>query len=218
MSFIPGMFSAGVAIEADFPTVEGTNITSTSNNATSRTINLPTGIVAGDLLMVFAMGATTGANLVMSGWSTLYNTTFQSDGTSAVFYKTAVGSDTSTMTSANVKVCATAYRISGWTGTPEAASAAHGNSNSPDPDSLTPSWGKTNTLWIAAAHQSMNSGTVSSYPSSYTGGVNGVASDASGGTMGSAHRQLRAVSENPGAFTMSGSNNWAARTVAIRPG
>src|SRR5690606_36740330 len=151
----------------------------------SRTITLPANIVAGELLMIFAEGAGNGsdATLAMSGWSTLYNAVFQSDGTAACFYKTAVGSDTSTMTSANVKVCATAYRISGWIGTPEVATVVAGSSDVPNPGALTPSWGMLNTLWIAAAHQALNGGTVSSYPTNYTGGVNGVATGATAGTM-----------------------------------
>jgi hypothetical protein len=73
----------------------------------------------------------------------------------------------------------------------------------PNPPSLAPSWGAADTYWIAGAAWSVNATTVSSYPASYTGGVE--AAPTSGlSHQASARRQLNAASDDPAAFALSG--------------
>lgn len=205
-----------------FPTVGATNTYGESSTSTSHAVSLPASISSGDLLVVFTQSQSSATGSI-SGWSVLYQSGYLSEGNAACFYKTATGSEGATATvttSGSVKLSATTYRISAgtWSGTPEASTQTTGVSNAvPNPGSLSPSWGKQDTLWLAVAHFDGNGSTVSSYPTNYTNGINGVATGAASGCTGSAQRQLNATSEDPGNFVMSISADWAAYTVGIRP-
>jgi hypothetical protein len=157
-----------------------------------------------------------------SGWSTLYATPF--DGGSinccACFYKTATGSEGSTVEMALTwsRLSAVTYRISGWdTGeTPEAGTPAkNSGSTAPNPPSLTPSWGSDKTLWLVASHSSAGSSV--SYPTNYSNGVTGYSGidNAYHVRTAGAERTLEATSEDPGAFTLGSSATWVANTVAV---
>lgn len=110
-------------------------------------------------------------------------------------------------------------RITGSHATQAMAASANAQATSaaPDPASLTPSWGSAKTLWIAACGYDSNP-TVTVYPTNYTSNQsNAFADNANGAGIGYATRELEAASENPGAFTLSFSDQWSAVTLAVRP-
>lgn len=208
------MYLAGVGAT---PTVVGV-LASHNDFATSHSFSVPGGgTVAGELLLLGCSGTSWSAP---AGWSTLLNS-----GNAAVFYKVASGSEggTITVTSGSAGPSgASIYRISGYSGAPEAASASS-TGTAPDPPSLTPSWAAANTLWIAFAESFVSAVSLSfsSYPSGYSNGVNDTGNSFGVVWAMSASAQLAssATSEDPGAFalTSAGSVVWRAITVAVKP-
>jgi hypothetical protein len=199
-------------------------IQTTSQNSlvagTTHSITLPSGIQAGDLLLVFF--ATDGDNTITDS-QTFTVLGSQSNGTNlftAVLYKIAVGSDTLTITTSisepSSHVC---YRIDGWESTfaPELSTVNGAWTEFPNSLILTPTWSQDDTLWISVAGGDRYE-TVDSYPSNYTlqqkyegGGGN---QDCNVSVAG---RNLNASNEDPGQFDMSGTDQWIAWTIGVAP-
>jgi hypothetical protein len=206
-----------------FPVVAAT-ASYTGAAATSHAVNLPAGISAGNLLVIVAGhdGTPTLTDGTAEYTPGVDKRAFNTQGRIVVFYKTADGGEGATKTltlSASEELCARAFRITGHHAStaPEfsAGNDGGGASTSPDPDNLAlGGWGAEDTLWFVAMEND-SSPTISAYPGSYTDGAN----DRSGSLMGigTARRELNAASENPGTFTISGSQEWAAVTFAVRP-
>jgi hypothetical protein len=100
------------------PVVEGVAVTHFSANQTTHTVNLPSGIASGDLLLLwFSKDGTSGTITTPSGWSIAISTITATD-QSILFSKTASGSEDTTVsvtTSISESSTCIAYRISGWT-------------------------------------------------------------------------------------------------------
>lgn len=103
------------------------------------------------------------------------------------------------------------HRVGGSTGI-EASTGVTGTSAAPDPDALGPTWGSAPSLWVAAAAH-RDTVALTCGPSGYSDFLSQSANQV---TVGVASRQLSAGSENPGSFTASASDNWAAVTLALR--
>jgi hypothetical protein len=207
-----------------FPVVEATNTGNTSSNSGSFNVPLPASIVSGNLLLVFiTIAKDSGITLnTPSGWGDLFalGTANGNLRIFAGFYRTADGSEGATQTfslaSSDGAWATTSMRISGWQGTPEAATIATGSSANPDCPSLTPSWGSAKTLWLAVAgNRDDDSYTVS--PTNYTNLIQGQATHNQGSTTAVTRRELEATSDDPSAYTIAASEPWATTTVAIRP-
>ena len=112
------------------------------------------------------------------------------------------------------------FRITNWRGSSSGitqifAGSSGTTSSTPNPPSLTPSWGADDTLWVAAMAAD-TSRTISVYPTSYGTTSADVSGGNAGATLGVAFRSLNAASEDPGTFTISASDDWSACTVAIQ--
>lgn len=198
------------------PTVQARN-TGTNGAGTSHTINLPSSIQAGDLLIVWwGFGNDPGATTT-TGW-----TNMGVDGTNgrgAIVYKTATGSEGATdtwSTTNSVKTATIAWRISGWQGTPEKGTAAQANSTNADPPSITPSWGAADILVLVMMDATLNTNVASAAPTNYGNLTTAATTSGSASAVSSAERSMTATStEDPGTFT-SPSGNWVAQTVAIQ--
>ena len=134
-----------------FPTIQSTNVTD-NGASTSHAMNMPAGISAGDLLLVFF--GTDGDNTITDwgGFTELDQQKDAKDIFGAVGYKIAVGSDSLTITtSVSEPSSAIMYRIDGWESdfAPEISTFAYGNADIPDPAIVTPSWDQDDTLWVA---------------------------------------------------------------------
>jgi len=120
----------------------------------------------------------------------------------------------------HAKTAYTVYRITNRSGNPEAGTVTTGQTNTPDPPSLAPTWGAKDTLWFALGiYPSMDA---SSYPTNYGDEredylVDDVEPDLRYFRVASARRELNAESENPGTFRISGFGRWIANTIAIEP-
>jgi hypothetical protein len=204
------------------PTVAGVGAVYSTAGATAsaHALSLPADVAAGDLLVAMFPYDGGGGATWPAGWTEILDRASNSQGL-AVAYRIANGADGTsvTVTTAAEQAVGWVYRITGWHGTtPPQVTSAVGLSTTPDPPSLTPTWGSADTLWLAA--YSINGGPSSSGPSAYpfpdnqrrgrTGG---------GGSAGgaSATRALATATVDPGPFTDTTNQSWTAATIAIRP-
>ncbi len=212
-----------------FPVVQSSATTQINTNQATHSINMPAGVAAGDLLLVFAglasdskwdVGlwdqATWDANTTVSppvGWTEHYDLASGTNGRACVYSKVASGGEGATqdftLQNGACRGSWTVLRVDTYAGSPEFSIAGE---NTTDPPNLVPTWGTDKTLFLSAMIGA-GSRTVSAYPSGYS---------AAGGTSGGnnhcwvSSRELEASSDNPGAFTMSGATEARAVTAAIR--
>jgi len=227
-----------------FPSVSSADSKSgtVTSNSTSWTLTYPTNIVANDLLLAYIGADGTPTATWPANWVSDLRTT--SANALHVGKKKADGSETGNFTvtmSASEQGAWRVIRIpaSQWEGTLGTTWINIGStegsvswdrtitgspSSSPDPPSTDPAnWGTEDTLWIALA-ASDSTVTYSTFPTNYTqedhttaGGHASTSGGANGAGLAVAYRQLNAASENPGTFGLSGSEDWAAATIAVRP-
>lgn len=188
---------------------------------TSFNAPLPANIVAGNrLLLKYVNVNSAGAPTINtpSGWD-LLGTETSGFSRLCIFSKIASGSEgaTVTVTQGSGRPTSISYRITGHDAvqTPEVVFAA----GSVNPPSLTPSWGKTNNLWIAGVAGDGNGTTTApSYPAGYTDNqLTRASTNADGGKVSVATKTASAVSDDPAAFTGAVPVSPIAFTVAIKP-
>ena len=206
-----------------FPTVAATNGGNVTADSTSHTVNLPGGISAGDLLIAIFAVDDTPTITWPAGWTQLAEDVGAlSEVTASIYYREADGTEGASITvttDVSEGSAHTTYRITDWHGTsaPEISAVSSDATSTPDPNSLSPSWGAEDTLWLAVVCYWPGSRTVSSYPTNYTDGINDRWSSSSGTGVGSGRRELNSSSEDPGTFTLSASARNASYVIGVRP-
>lgn len=204
-------------IETSFPTDVGN-------------LNLPATINSGDLLIACLMTdgnpGITWDNTSHGTWTQLVDQTRPGTPELFIYVKVADGTEDSgtlDLSSASAeRGMGCAFAIQDWYGTlagVEAASTFGGASSNPDAPSLSPSWGSEDNLWFAiyAADDGSNS-VATAYPTNFSGNQHtGGAGGGSGAGYGTSSRENAASSEDPGTYTLTGSQEWAIATIAIRP-
>lgn len=202
---------------------------SAAATVTSAAVNLPSGIVSGNLLLMFFIKHGTTDDITdPSGWSEIASCKPNTSDLAKVYAKIATGSEGATETVAITtasRAAAITYRITGnrngVTSSEIAVSTVNvdGSTLSPNPPNLTPSWGSAENLWIALGFAQDGAFTFDSYPTNYSLGQQ-LAQHGGGTSNGvvAAARLLTASSEDPGAFTISASSRvWNTYTLAVRP-
>lgn len=206
--------------------VVAVSASATASPSTTHVAALPSGIVAGDLLLMATVADGHGTGTAFT-WPADW-TYIGSPGASAppngsaraeIFYRIADGAEGPSITiSGNSEGWAShAWRVIGHHGEgPARTSTASdtGNANAP---TLTPAWGSAANLWIAIAAFD-NLATVTGYPTGYTGNQRTTQSGATASdvTIASATKVATAISDDAGAFTNT-SRPWMAFTLAIQP-
>jgi len=224
------LFSSMVVapVWAVFPTVESITASTFTDNTTGHAVAMPATVNVGDLLIILFIGEGGGVcNNTPSGWTLLW----QEDGSGATFCAyaiDAIGDEDSTTVDVTTSLVTNAavqtYRISGWVGTLSGLESAFDtgatDSTTPDPDSLTASWGVDDNLWIAWMGAINDAETCSAYPTNFddnqtqTVADSGVNDSAEGC---SATRNLNTATQDPGTFTISDSESWMAATLVVQP-
>jgi hypothetical protein len=201
------------------PSVVGTpQGTSISAASTTHNINMPATVVAGELLqMLVAWGASPGTVTTPSGWTAQGTTNFLT-GFAKVADGTEGGTTVNVITANSVKAAAQTYRITTWYGVAVGGVEAGFNSGAPgtsaDPPSRTPAWGADRNLWLAGVQVTANP-TITD-PANY--GTFIQTDDGSVAVRLRTGRRTRyAATEDPAAFTWTGTQTWTAITVAVRP-
>ena len=157
-----------------------------------------------------------------TGWTLLKHIEETTAATSQteVFYKEASGSEGASVTvttSTSKESSHFAFRITDYNGNPEVSTGATGGISDPDPDSLTPSGGAKDYLWITyAGHRAAE--TVVSYPTNFTDNNNAIGNGGSFvAQLEIATRSTNASSQNPGIFDLQNGVRWTAGTIAVAP-
>jgi len=207
-----------------FPVVEDFN-TSNSSIATSHIVDLPTTIYSGELLVVF-FGYPTGfilnATTFPVGWTEILDVGF-GFGTAhlSVAYKIADGTDGTSITvitSGAAPASHISFTISNHnssTNAPEISTSAVGSSTTPNPDSLTASWGTDDNLFIAL--ESNLTSTTTAYPTNFND--NQHTKNYSFSNIGVCTRNWNTNdTQDPGTFTISSTGAWRAATMVVQGG
>ncbi len=193
-------------LRSAFPSIVNTMESTSNSSGTSFSVLMPTGIEAGQALVMIARyyQPPTAIN-TPSGWNLLSSTVNGTNGSMAIFAKTAVGGDgtVSVTTTAAVTVKqATVLLLENFYGdvaNGAAATSANASGTSPDPPSRSAPWGSAQNLWIACT--TLANGASVTYPANYTLSEYAVLDKAP--AIALAARELKASSENPGAFSIS---------------
>ncbi len=207
-----------------FPIIASSSVTTDIDNTTT-VVTMPAGIVAGDLLVVFASNDNGAILSASAGWTLLASGVNGASNVSlAVFGKIAAGSDTCTLTDLAVDTAVVAVRVTDH-GVVEplpdgivVGTSAIGTSATPNPPNCNPLVTR-DYLWLETfAMEDMNP--TATYWSSGFLAANQVATGTGGGgTTGIAVAQqnLAASSLDPGTMAASASKRWVAQTLAIKP-
>lgn len=201
-----------------FPVVAGGSATVTDGGGSSSTafsINLPSGVSSGDLILLF-ISTVAGVTLTLTGYTSLLSA---GSHTPNVYYKHAAGGETTAAGtfSGSTTYGAEAYRITGASVSlaPAISAIATATSVSPNSASLTSGFGLVNTLWLslfATGGAAFLTGT----PTNYTIVCN-LSTTGGGGLLGGAARNLNAATEDPPSFGINANVAWAAYTLAVSP-
>lgn len=212
------------------PSIAAHATTAIATNATSHTLNNPSGISAGDTLLALlvADGSVTFSSPVAENWRRLDSHGSGTASSGAVFIRRADGSEGATTagwgTSGSENVAAVIMRFSGaGPHNPVCFNNNVGSGTSAAPNAIVfPSSGTVESadiLWIAAFGSDDDDNTTPWAPSGYTE-LALVESDQSAAScmLGVAYKQTTAsTSEDPGAFAMAASEEWFAYVIAVFP-
>ena len=209
----------------DSPVVEATAGTNESGSSTSHAINLPSGIVAGDLLLMAIAFRASYSLTTPSGWTSVYTAVAEYSGQNKLwlYYRSADGTEGATVTVTSDlawSVGAVTCRISGAATSTGSITVNYtaSPSNAPDSASLSVSPSK-NWLYVSGWWTGSTDFWGFSIPSGYYAG------HMARGTYGSfwspvglgAKGTVATTSEDPGAGWLAASAYWAAFTLAIAP-
>jgi hypothetical protein len=191
--------------------------------STSHTRTLPSGIVAGQMMLILNRLAGNNQNsTVPSGWTQVPGTIL--NGLTTAFYRVADGTDTSVAIALtnSAKVLSTLMIIS-------PSSSVEGSFSttlsSADPPSLSPSWGSDDNLWLAVGSL-RGTDAVSSYNSpptgfdlvSYTETTDGGADSTAECQLFITSREEATATVDPSAFGINGTASVPRTgTFAIQP-
>jgi len=180
------------------PSVAATNTSATTTANTSHTLNLPSSIASGDLLIGMLSGYIgSGSTAVDISWPSGWTEFFEQDASTGTLhlavagaYRQADGTEgTSITVTTNLSVLAAhnAYRITGAadpaTQPPEAASIPYTTgANSIDPPSLSPTGGAKDYLWLAVAAWRRTGLTATADPTNYTNAIEASSTGNASGT------------------------------------
>ncbi|HNR55182.1 MAG TPA: hypothetical protein PKJ19_08455, partial [Flavobacteriales bacterium] len=214
-----------VAPSDGFPIIAGTSTSSKTNTTNAaHTIDLPSGIVSGDLLLIFWADANNSATEpTLSGWTELATS---NSSTSTVYrkiwYRVADGSEGSTM-STNAfgdRSAHAVYRIAAgsYSGTPYASAADNGTDATPNPANLNPGIGSQKFLWIASFHAAEVQGVTvpTGYSDDLGTATSGNTNSSTNCQVMTAQRKLETNQQDPALFTIGNNCTHTAWTVAVQ--
>ena len=205
------------------PTVAASNTTNATSSSSGLSINLPSGVATGDLLMAFAANDTSVSWSASVGWEKIDDGANGSAVQGACWARIATGSDALTITGEANDIAVVTLRIPaaqhGVTDVTAIAkgTAATGSSSAPNGPNCNPGTsGKYLWLTYYAADDDDNKALwwpVEGAPVAQHKSATGTSSC----QVGVAYRWFEASSYDPSAFALSASEEWRAQTFAIPP-
>jgi hypothetical protein len=206
-----------------FAQIAGTPVDTSAAAATAHTLNLPSGITAGEKLLVVIATRLQTADAFATFDSLSFNTVgISRNGTAqviGVYERTAAGTEgttTSVTLGVSAQINARVWRISNAQAI-EGTAANSASNTTIDPPALNPAgWDVEDTLWFTFVANNVGTMDITGFPANYTTGK--IFSNASGRpTLGYGYRELAAASEDPGVFTFDAASPASAATVAVQP-
>ena len=201
---------------------------STNTAGANHVVTLPSGIVAGDLILICMNIGSTSATLNAHADYTEVLDESAANGLK-ILYRQAVGGEgnPTLVSSGSTRDATITYRINGHvapaTQAPQIGTTATAASTTPDPPSVTPTGGAKDYLSIAmfgrTGEEADDDTWVTAAPTGYTGLLQkacGTAGTNLGGMVATASRHFNAASEDPGTFTCA-TGTWRAQTIIVHP-
>ena len=207
-----------------FPSVISTGYSEETANVSSHDVVLPATFYADSLLLLhIAMDGNRTLSGFPTGWVELDWTGYSTVVRGGWYYKIADGTETDfAYTSSGVdRSTNRCFAIQGWHGTtpPEEAHGVHATTTTPDPPSLSPSWGSADTLWFVSFAADNGTNAATAYPTNYSDNqFTDNTTSTAGVSMAVASREVATATEDPGSFTKTGGQEVVFHTVAVRPG
>lgn len=205
--------------------IEGTANTAAASASTVHSVSLPSGIQADELLLMVlsADGNATGAASTPSGWTEHGYTNAGGFVSTHVFYKQASGSEGSSVSvtlGASRTLSAICYRISAWESVEGSTRKGASSGTTLSSNTVTPTWGADDTLWIALFGTGDDDETMTGAPSDFDGLITLISG---GGTNNgpSSHTAWNSffLSENTATgATISAGEAWNGWIMAVEPG
>jgi hypothetical protein len=203
--------------------VDATQGGAQASNDTSHPLTLPTGRANGDLaIAVFAVDGNPTISNWPSGWTQAFLASQGVTTTLEVRYRILDGSESNfTLTTSATQQSAHQWLlVRGHHATTALAASvsAVGTDTTPNSASLNPAdWDVEDTHWLTVFGHDGGDITATAAPTNYTNLVTRESAGPGGCGLAIARRELAAASDDPGTFTLSGSDDWVAVTIAIRP-
>ena len=205
------------------PAVAATNTSAETAPVSSHTVALPASIASGDLLVAFFArdGGAAVTTTWPGGWTSFFDVS-ESGANLDIAYRWADGTEGSSITVTTSVADNTAhvtYRITDAedpaTQAPEISTGATGEATSGDPDTITPTGGSKDYLFLAVT--AAEGGETVSAPAGYSNLQASAAGAGQDPGIGVAEKQATASSEDPGTMALSGYAAYISATLAIHP-
>lgn len=200
----------------------------TSNSSTWTTVSYPTGVQAGDLLLLLLSSDGELSVVTATGWS--ITTNGRPVGAAATFCRgtrVADGTESGNFTvtlDASEQGCWRILRITAasWWGVIldglYQPVPTNGTGLNPDPGiSNPPDWDVEDTLWIACSAADHGNTTHTGFPAGFNNTTSQESGGAPGAALGVARLESAVASVDAGTFTIDASEQWQALTIAVRP-
>lgn len=207
-----------------FPTVVGSPTVTPFGSGASHPANMPSVVVAGRILLAHVVNDD-GNDTVTTpdGWTLIDSTPDGSAEVRAGWYKRlADGSEGGTTvnfaTATSEDMVVTVFQIDGHDGIDNISisTAVTATTASPNPGSVTFGW--TGDTLVIASVGSDDDDLATAYPTNYGNGITNATDSTGGVTASLATRNVTGSSEDPGAFTLAGSEQTVSHTIAIKGG
>ena len=207
------------------PTIVQNTSSADTDEGTSHVVDLPASLTTGNLL-VLGFGVRADSTVTWPAGYTKFGSDLKggaTDPTLSTAYRKITGSEGGTITvttGTGAKSVHIVYEITGMkdpaSQAPERSTGATGNATAPDPDSITPTGGSKDYLFLAF-HSERNFNTTTAAPTNYGNLINEKGTSTNAITCASADRALTAASDDPGVFAAGDDTGWSACTVAVHP-
>lgn len=206
------------------PTIVST-VTATGLSADFSSIPMPSGVLAGRLLIFSVTNPSTvvpGAPSNPTGCTALAQTSGTGGTAQSTFYKVLTGSESGNiicdLTGSAIDWAGWAMIISSRQGNPEISVLAAATTTTPDPPSITPTWGLSNASLIITSlstDQVSTTNPILSYPTNYINTQN-IGAATCNASFGLATRTKFFSVEDPSTFTFTSTTRYVAHTIAVR--
>lgn len=210
--------------EPNFPVVEASAIDGDTVHRTSHYVNLPSGIVSGELLLMFLTidGSSSSVNSLPAGWTvTSSGLITGASATYAVCQKAATGSEGGTVivgVTPSESFSSVVIRVSNADSAIQYSSLNSATGTNVTYPALTDGGGGPDNLWIAVTYITNAGSNLATGPAGYTDPIKTTLSGGSSATNTAiATLQESTASETPPNGTLSASAYKGSQTICVNP-